>query len=327
MIGLDRRLAALTWHVHGNYLWYLSAVPVTWYLPVRPDRSCGYGGRGESFTWPDNVVEVPEDDVRDLDVDVVVHQSHRNWEIDRFELLDDRLRAVPAVVVEHDPPLAHPTDTRHPVDDPTVTVVHVTAYNRLMWDCGRSHTVTIEHGVWPSAGEPAPLSDDRGVVVVNHLSRRGRRLGADLVEEVRQRVPLDVVGMASEEIGGFGEIPPPELRSALRRYRFFFHPARYTSLGLAVCEAMHEGIPIVGLPTTALPSVVRDGEEGFLAADVDTLVSRMCQLVDDRNLALQMGARARRTAQERLCIERFVDDWLRVLADVVAGRAAAALAG
>jgi glycosyltransferase involved in cell wall biosynthesis len=327
MTSTDRRLAALTWHVHGNYLWYLSAVPVTWYLPVRPDRPPGYGGRGDSFTWPDNVVEVPADQVRDLDIDVVVHQSHRDWEIDRHELLDDRLRAVPAVVVEHDPPLGHPTDTRHPVDDPAVTVVHVSAYNRLMWDCGRSRTVTINHGVWPSDEEPAPLCEARGIVVVNHLARRGRRLGADLVSEIGQRVPLDVVGMGAEETGGIGEVPPVELRHVMRRYRFFFHPARYTSFGLAVCEAMHEGIPIVGLPTTELPNVVRDGEEGFLAADVDTLVARMCQLVDDRQLALRLGAKARRTAQERLGIDRFVSDWLDLLTDVATARTPVRIAG
>ena len=322
-----RPLSVLTWHVHGNYLWYLSAVPVTWYLPVRPGRPPGYGGRGATFDWPDNVVEVPAEAVGDLDVDVVVHQSRRDWEVDRWELLDDRLRDLPTVVVEHDPPLGHPTDTRHPVDDPAVTVVHVTDYNRLMWDCGRSRTVTIEHGVWPSEQEPAPLSEPRGIVVVNHLARRGRRLGADLVEEVRRRVPLDVVGMGSEDIGGLGEIPPRQLREAMRHYRFFFHPARYTSLGLAVCEAMHEGIPVVGLPTTALPGVVRDGEDGYLAADVDTLVGRMCTLVDDRGLALHLGAKARTTAQKRFGIARFVDDWHALLADVAARRTPARLAG
>ena len=31
-----RRVRVLTWHVHGSYLWYLSQVPVTWVLPVRP---------------------------------------------------------------------------------------------------------------------------------------------------------------------------------------------------------------------------------------------------------------------------------------------------
>jgi glycosyltransferase involved in cell wall biosynthesis len=322
----ERGLSVLTWHVHGNYLWYLSAVPVTWYLPVRPGRPHGYGGRGESFTWPDNVVEVDADRVHDLAPDVVLYQSHRNWEEDRYELLDERLRRLPSVVLEHDPPRRSPTDERHPAAGSDATIVHVTDYNRLMWDCGPNRSVTISHGVRPSTGPPAGDTAPRGVVVVNDLATRGRRLGADLVDAVREHVPLDVVGMGSERLGGLGEIPPTRLRAALRRYRFFFHPARYTSLGLAVCEAMHEGLPIVGLPTTELPSVVVDGREGFLCADVETLVTRMRLLIDHPELATTMGANARRTALDRYSIDRFVVDWSALLREV-AGRGAGAAAG
>ena len=64
-------MRVLTWHVHGSYLWYLSQVPVTWVLPVRN----GHGGRTPGFDWPDNVVEVPADEVRDTDLDLVVTGS------------------------------------------------------------------------------------------------------------------------------------------------------------------------------------------------------------------------------------------------------------
>lgn len=311
-----RQLSVLTWHVHGNYLWYLSAVPVTWYLPVRPGRPHGYGGRGATFEWPDNVVEIDATDVAGLTPDVVLYQSHRNWEIDRHELLDDRLRAVPSIVLEHDPPRRAPTDERHPAAGSDATIVHVTHYNRLMWDCGSNRTVAIPHGVWPAAEPPPAETAARGVVVVNDLATRGRRLGADLVEEVRRHVPLDVVGMGSERVGGLGEVPPRELRSFVRGYRFFFHPARYTSLGLAVCEAMHEGVPIVGLPTTELPAVVVDGREGFLCADVESLVGRMRLLLDHPELAATMGAHARRTALDRFSLGRFVADWEALLIEV-----------
>ena len=78
----------LTWHVHGSYLWYLSHVPVEWYLPVRPGRPEGYGGRAGTFPWPSNVHEVDAGEVPGLEFDAVLYQSHRNWLIDRHELLD-----------------------------------------------------------------------------------------------------------------------------------------------------------------------------------------------------------------------------------------------
>ena len=64
-------LRVLTWHVHGSYLSYLTQVPVTWLLPVRPDRADGYGGRGATFTWGDNVIEVPAEEVADTEEEEV----------------------------------------------------------------------------------------------------------------------------------------------------------------------------------------------------------------------------------------------------------------
>src|SRR5262245_41775503 len=175
------QLKVLTWHVHGNYLWYLSEVPVTWYLPVHPGRP-GYSGRGDTFPFGRNVIDVPASAVRDLDIDIVVHQSASTWRHDRFELLSPRQLELPAIVVEHDPPLGHPTDTVHYVTDHSATVVHVTAYNRLMWDNGDAPTTLIEYGVRVPPRLIQPLDIPRGVAVVNHMERRGRQLGCDLVE-------------------------------------------------------------------------------------------------------------------------------------------------
>src|SRR5947209_4152115 len=254
-----RRLRILTWHVHGNYLWYLSHVPHDIFLPVKPGRPEGYGGRGQTFPWPDNVHEVPAEDVRALELDCVLTQSHRNWSVDREELLSPAQLALPAVHLEHDPPRQSPTDTRHPVEDPNVLLVHVTHFNQLMWDSGTTPTRVIEHGVLVPGDVPYSGEIERGVVVVNGRRRRGRRLGADVFERARQHVPLDLVGMFAEEAGGLGEVPPPELPAFVARYRFFFHPIRYTSLGLAAIEAMMVGLPVVALATTELVTVVENG--------------------------------------------------------------------
>ena len=318
-------LRVLTWHVHGNYLWYLSKVPVTWYVPVLPGHPAGYAGRGTSFPFPPNVVEVAAAEVRDLELDIVVHQSHQTWCEDRHHLLSGRQRRLPAVLLEHDPPRASPTDTVHPVHraDDGAVVVHVTSFNRLMWDNGSAPTTVIEHGVDVPEIEPT-LELDKGLVVVNDLATRGRRLGADVVARVREHVPLDIVGMRSEAVGGLGEVPPPELPAFMARYRFFFHPVRYTSLGLAVCEAMAVGLPVVGLATTELVTVIDDGVTGYTSTDPDRLVERMRLLLDRRDHARRLGAAARAVARRRFAIERFAQDWCSLLHEVAAGGVRAA---
>ena len=111
---------------------------------------------------------------------------------------------------------------------------------------------------------------ERGMVVVNGLQKRGRRLGLDVFEQVREQVPLDLAGMESAELGGLGAIPLLDLWAMETKYRFFFNPIRYTSLGLAVCEAMMLGMPIIGLATTEMVTAVQNGVNGYVDTNVDT---------------------------------------------------------
>jgi hypothetical protein len=311
-----RRVRVLTWHVHGSYLAYLARCGHEIYLPVGRGDEDGYLGRTASFDWPDNVIEIDADQVRDLDLDVVLCQSRRNYEQDRFELLSARQRSLPHVYLEHDPPREHPTDTRHVVDDPRALLVHVTHFNRLMWDNGRTPTTVVEHGVAVPSQARYTGELERGLVVVNGLNWRGRRLGLDLFLEARRHLPLDLVGMHSRELGGLGEVSPRDLPAVMARYRFFYHPVRYTSLGLALLEAMSVGMPVVALATTEVVETVQDGVSGFTSTEPERLLEPMRRLLSDRAMALQMGLAARRTATTRYGIDRFARDWRRLLSEV-----------
>jgi hypothetical protein len=295
------RLRILTWHVHGSYLAALAHLPHEIVLPVRPDAGPGWDGLGVGRSWPPNVVAVPADEVQGMAIDVVLLQSARNYEEDQHLVVDQRHRNVPRIFLEHDPPRGHPTDTRHHVDDPDVLVVHVSHFNRLMWDAGRSPTTVVEHAVAIPEDVRWTGEIERGITAINELRKRGRRLGADIFEAARASVPLDLVGMDSIEMGGLGEIPPEDLPAYEARYRFYFSPVRYTSLPLAVMEAMHVGLPIVALATTEIPVVIEDGVTGFIATDPARLIDRMRDLLADR---------------QRFGIERFVRDWDAIVRDV-----------
>ncbi|MGI4813027.1 MAG: glycosyltransferase family 4 protein [Janthinobacterium lividum] len=313
-----RRLAVLTWHVHGNYLYYLSQAPHDFYIVTKPGNPPGYAGAGGALPWGDNVHEVPFEEVAARRFDCVVYQQRSHYEEDRLTLLSAAQRALPAVYIEHDPPQQHPTDTRHWVQDAQALLVHVTHFNRLMWDSGITPTRVIEHGVRVPDGVRYSGELPRGVTAINHMRQRGRRLGADVFTYARERVPLDLVGMDAQSAGGLGEIANPDLAAFCARYRFFFNPIRYTSLGLAVVEAMTIGMPMIGLATTELSTVIRNGENGFIETNVDALVDAMRSLIADPALAREWGAGAARTAAERFGIERFARDWDETLSMVCA---------
>ena len=312
-----RRLRIFTWHIHGNYLWYLSQARHDFFLPVDPRRGAGYGGRGRTFPFAENVNDIPASEVRHERFDCILFQHKNNWLEDQLDILSPVQRRLPRVYLEHDPPLEKPTDQPHWVDDPDVLLVHVTPFNRLMWDCGQTPTRVIEHGVLVPDGVRYTGEIERGIVVINHLASRGRRLGPDVFLAARERVPLDLVGMAAEELGGVGEIQPTELAAFECRYRFFFNPIRYTSLGLAVCEAMTLGMPIVGLATTEMATAIENGISGFVDTNLDKLVPRMHDLLHDPQEARRLGEGARRYALQRFDIRRFAHEWEQTLSEVV----------
>ncbi|HWI13873.1 MAG TPA: glycosyltransferase family 4 protein [Burkholderiales bacterium] len=309
---MPRKLRILTWHVHGNYLFNLTQVPHDFLVLADEARSPGYAGRSGTLPWGDNVIELPVSELPDAEFDCVLYQSRAHWEHEREHLLSAAQQRIPSIYLEHDPPQEHPTSTRHFVEDRNTLVVHVTPFNRLMWDMGDTPATVVEHGVM--LPRPATYTGElaRGIAIVNNLARRGRRLGLDVYSRVREQVPLDLVGMDSQRVGGLGEVENTELAAFAARYRFFFNPIRWTSLGLAVVEAMMVGMPVIGLATTEMVTVIQNGESGYVDTRVDRLVAHMQRLIDDPQEARRLGLNARRYAQERFGIERFVKDWMQV---------------
>ena len=311
-----RRLNILSWHTHGNYLYYLTHAPPEFYVLSKPGRPAGYAGASGDLPWGPNVHDLPVERAREQRIDCILFQDDPQYFTDQFEILSASQRTLPRIYLEHDPPREHATDTAHPVDDPNVLVVHVTPFNALMWAPTRAPTRVIEHGV--VIRDPPPYTGElaRGLVVVNHLARRGRPLGCDVFARARADVPLDLIGMGSEELDGLGEIRHAQLPRFAARYRFFFNPIRYTSLGLAVIEAMLIGLPIVGLATTEMATAIVNGESGYVDTSVDRLIERMRELLSDPDLARRLGEGGHRQAIQRFGIDRFAADWNAAFAQV-----------
>lgn len=304
-----RRLKILTWHTHGAYLYYLSQTLHDFYVLSKPDRPPGYGGRCGHIPWGDNVIDLPVDAAKNIRFDCILFQDDEQYLRDQYQYLSDAQRRLPKIYLEHDPPRQHPTDMRHFVDDPYMLLVHVTPFNALMWDSGRTPVRVIEHGVIAPQHVAYRGDLERGIVVINHLGKRGRRLGCDMFMRTRDEVPLDLIGMGAEELDGIGEILHAELPAFISRYRFFYNPIRYTSLGLAVIEAMMIGMPIVALATTEMPTVIDNDVSGYVDTDERKLIDCMKALLVDPGLARRLGEQARQHALARFNIRRFSADW------------------
>ncbi|HEY7488082.1 MAG TPA: glycosyltransferase [Streptosporangiaceae bacterium] len=329
-------MRVLFWHVHGSWATSFVHGRQTTLIPVVPDRGPDGRGRPKTYDWPERAVEVPCDRLRDEDVDVVVLQRPHELQLTEEWLGRRPGRDVPAVYVEHDTPRRTASDSGLPEevvpnsrhflsgrDD--IPVVHVSHFNDLFWDCGRAPTTVIEHGV-VDPGHRFKGTRPRAGVVINDPLRRGRVTGTDLLPRLARAVPIDLFGMNVAEVPErlgvpheamwtFDDLPQRRMHAELAARRVYLHPYRWTSLGLALIEAMMIGLPIVALATTAAIEAVPP-EAGVLTTNVGTLTEAARGLIADPPRARQLGKEARVAAVERYALPRFLRDWQRLLEEV-----------
>jgi len=305
----------LIWHVHAAWTSAFVAGGHDYLVPVLPDRGPLGRGRARTYDWPTNVVEVTPEQLATADVDAVILQRPEEETLARQWLGRD----VPTVFVEHNTPKGDVPLTRHPMADrDDLLLVHVTHFNALMWDCGRTPTRVIEHGV----AVPGPQWTGelpRLAVVTNEPVRRGRVTGTDLIQRFTQVAPVDVfgigvTGLAAPGITVYEDPDQPTMHAELARRRVYLHLPRWTSLGLSLIEAMHMGCPVVAVAATEVPLVV-PATAGAVSADPDALVEAAGRLLHDPVAAARAGAIAKAAAR-RFTLDRFLADWDALLDEV-----------
>ena len=305
------------WHVHGSWTTALVQGGHRYLLPVLPDRGPDGRGRAQTWSWPENAVEVTPDEAAEAEIDVVVLQRPEELNGLSERWLGGRRpgRDLPAVYVEHNAPQGRIADMRHPVADrPELRLVHVTHFNDLFWDAGGTPTRVIEHGV-VDPGYRYTGELPRATVVINEARRRARVTGTDLLDRFGAVAPLDLFGIGADEVGGIDDVPQARLHREMARRRVYLHPIRWTSLGLSLIEAMHLGMPVVALATTEAPEAVPP-EAGVVSTRVDALSEALRRLIDDPDEARERGLRGRRAALARYGLGRFLADWDELFEEV-----------
>jgi glycosyltransferase involved in cell wall biosynthesis len=307
------------WHVHGSWTESFVAGRHRYVIPLNTTQD-EYGRGLCGRNWP-RAQEISPDRLRDEEIELVVLQRPEEIELATRWLGRRPGIDVPALYVEHNAPRPFAVDSVHPVADrEDIPLIHVTDFNRLMWDNGRAGTRVITHGI----ADPGQLySGDvpAAATMINEPCRRWRTVGADLLAELASHVPIDVWGIDTEMLDDRcgtgrlhtkGDVPAPRLLHQVARRRVYLHTARWTSLGMALVEAMYLGMPVVAVASTMAPLVV-PAEAGVVSADVKTLAFALEAFVTDLPAATAAGKAARDFAMAHFALDRFLAEWDEVI--------------
>ena len=307
----------LMWDVHGGYTDSLLAGPHEYlFLPREQSGRGGLARYGDSP--PSTAYEVSAEELRDRLPDVVLLQRLEEIEFCAEHLGRRPGPDLPAIFLEHNTPKTDVPSTRHPLaDEPRIPLVHVTHFNELFWDCGRTPTRVIEHGVAdPGLRYTGRLP--RLSFVVNEPVRRWRVTGTDLLPHFAD-FDVDAFGIAADKLPAAlgrshqrvcfaGNLHPNALYDALAERRVYLHLNRWTSLGLSLIQAMLLGLPVVVLDTTESSRAVPRAA-GARSGDINELVAAARALLADPYEAQRRGLIARRAALDHYGLPRFLHDW------------------
>lgn len=97
-----------------------------------------------------------------------------------------------------------------------------------------------------------------------------------------------------------------ELQKAELSASMYFHPSYIDNSPNSLCEAQMLGIPVICTNAGGMPSLVTDGEDGYIVPTNDPYQSACCieRLAKSINLNIDMGKKAKMKAQERHSTER-----------------------
>ncbi|MGN6362518.1 MAG: glycosyltransferase family 4 protein [Thermomicrobiales bacterium] len=192
---------------------------------------------------------------------------------------------------------------RHDIAGPIVAIIGTTASDK-----GTPHVVAAMRRFWRAGGEAT-------LVIAGPTMDHFLRYFAALPAADRARCRL------------LGFISAEEKRDLLAATDVFALPSRTDSFGIVYLESWCNGAPVIGARAGGVPDVIADGQDGLLVpfGDVPALAAALRRLLDDRDLAAELGARGRAKVYERYTWDRITAIFARIYDDVLTGQRARAV--
>lgn len=113
-----------------------------------------------------------------------------------------------------------------------------------------------------------------------------------------------------------------DLPEVLAECHICWHVSRSEGFGLAIAEAMANGLPVVGMDVPGVRDLLGEGEAGLLVPDSDpvALADHTTRLLLDNVLFRRIARTGRSLAEERFNVRRMVAGYLEIASEMATGR-------
>lgn len=264
---------------------------------------------------PDNYILLKSSSIpRWLDIDVVLSQN----KFGQYQVLAPIAQklGVPLISLEHTLPVpAWDYQTRQAVKNMRGHLnVFISDYSINEWgfDKNDESVRVIEHGIDVDKFTPGDKTRKNIVTsVVNDWKNRDWCCGYNLWESTIQGLPFKVLG----DNPGLSQ-PAKSVNDLVDTYqtsRIFYNTSLISPVPSVLLESMACGCAVVSTPTCMIPSIIEHGYNGLLGNTPQELRQHLETLLNNEELANELGRNARKTIEERFNSNRFIQDWKNLI--------------
>jgi len=168
----------------------------------------------------------------------------------------------------------------------------------------------IKHGIQTNFWDGWTGGDGKVMTAVWNYPQRNPICGFDLYKEVTEGLKTNPWG----DSPGFSKNADNvnHLRTLYRHASVFLNTTLWSTTPFSLLEAMSVGCPIVTTATTAIPEFIENGVNGFITNDPKVMRKYLEDLIEDKDMALEIGAAGRETVIQQFGEKRFLHEWNEV---------------
>jgi glycosyltransferase involved in cell wall biosynthesis len=203
------------------------------------------------------------------------------------------------------------------LDEKKITVIHngidVDRFQRQMTDDGRQIRASLGLGDGPVIGIIARLSDVKGhkylIQAMSEVLKKYPAANLLIVGEGKTRKELTArVESLGINKNVFFVSETQDTAKTLSAMDIFVMPSLQEGLGLALMEAMAEGLAVIGSNIGGIKTLIQDGHNGLLVepADSSSIAQAILTLLGNPSKRLELGKEAQGYIQNNFSQEKMV---------------------